>query len=126
MNAAENSRTAPASSPRRPQLSWALPVTANLVLGVVAVVPLWLLTQFARNYPLAALGLTDREPTDDDGMLPWAMLLVPMWVLFLALWVSANWLIREKAVVSRGWYWGWAVLVALVPTGVLAGAIGAL
>ncbi len=47
-----------------------VPGAANLVLGVIAVVPLWLLVQFARNYPLAALSLTGFESTDDDGMLP--------------------------------------------------------
>ncbi|WP_199830819.1 hypothetical protein [Streptomyces sp. MMG1533] len=122
-----NSRTEPATSPRRPhlpRLSWVLPVTANLVLGVVAVVPLWLLMQFARNYPLAALGLTGREPTDNDGMLPWALLLVPMWAVFLGLWISVNLLMRERTGASTGRYWGWVVVVVLAPTGVLAGVLG--
>ncbi|MFB8772945.1 hypothetical protein [Streptomyces broussonetiae] len=58
--------------------TWALPVVLNLAVGVVAVVPLAFLWFFLANFPLAALGLTSREPTENDGMLPWALVMVPM------------------------------------------------
>src|SRR5690606_6906220 len=58
---------------------WGPPVAVHLILGMVALVPLWLSMMFVVNHPLAAWGITSREPTDNDGMLPWMMLLVPMW-----------------------------------------------
>lgn len=49
-------------------------VGVNLVLGIPGVVPVWLLSYFAVNWPLAAVGWTQREPTENDGMLPWLLL----------------------------------------------------
>ena len=46
-------------------------VGVNLLLGIPGVVPLWLLWYFASNGPLADIGWTRREPTENDGMLFW-------------------------------------------------------
>ncbi|CAL9555869.1 hypothetical protein SUDANB126_04536 [Streptomyces sp. enrichment culture] len=84
---------------------WGPSVAVNLILGVVAVVPLWLTMMFAVNHPLAELGLTTREPTDNDGTLPWVMLLTPVWAVFLALWIPLNALARPEAGVPGRRYW---------------------
>ncbi|KAF3469611.1 hypothetical protein GL259_15235 [Streptomyces sp. Tu 3180] len=60
---------------------------------------------FAVNHPLAELGLTTREPTDNDGTLPWVMLLTPVWAVFLALWIPLNALARPEAGVPGRRYW---------------------
>ncbi|CAL9469581.1 hypothetical protein SUDANB15_02789 [Streptomyces sp. enrichment culture] len=98
---------------------WGPSVAVNLVLGVVAVVPLWLSMMFAANYPLAELGLTSREPTDNDGMLPWAMLLAPLWAAFLALWIPVNALARPESGVSTRRYWAVGSGLVLTPMAVL-------
>ncbi|MFF4759970.1 hypothetical protein [Streptomyces sp. NPDC001292] len=104
------------SSPVR---AWAAPVIVNLVLGIVAVIPLWFLMMFLRNHPLAELGLTGRDPTDNDGVLPWMLLLVPMWAAFLGLWLPVNSLMRRKREVTRRRYWTFGSLVVLSPMATL-------
>ncbi|WP_232033253.1 hypothetical protein [Streptomyces lincolnensis] len=96
-----------------------MPALANLGLGIIAVVPLWFLLLFAVNFPLAGMGFTSREPTENDGMLPWALLLVPLWGLFLGMWIPVNLLMRDRSELSAGRYWSLASLVSLSPTVVL-------
>ncbi|GAA2526097.1 MULTISPECIES: hypothetical protein [Streptomyces] len=98
---------------------WGPSVAVHLILGVVAIVPLWLSMMFATNYPLAELGLTSREPTDNDGMLPWAMILVPVWAVFLALWLPVGALARPKAGVPGRRYWAVSSGLLLTPMVVL-------
>ncbi|WP_432057003.1 hypothetical protein [Streptomyces sp. bgisy022] len=94
---------------------WGPPVAVHLILGVVAVVPLWLSMMFAANFPLARWGLTTREPTENDGMLPWIVVLVALWAVFLALWLPLGSLARRAVPdVSRRRYW--AVGAALLVT----------
>lgn len=99
---------------------WGVPLAVNPILGVVAVVPLWLSMMFAANYPLAELGLTSREPTDNDGMLPWVMLLVPVWAAFLALWIPLNLLVRPASCTRRRQYWTASAGLVPVPMVLLA------
>ena len=89
----------------QPLRRWGAPLAVNLILGIVAVVPLWLSMMFVADYPLAELGLTSREPTDNDGVLPWVMLLVPVWAVFLALWIPLNLLVRPASCTRRRRYW---------------------
>ncbi|MFE9923989.1 hypothetical protein ACFYQA_21125 [Streptomyces sp. NPDC005774] len=96
----------------RPLRRWGAPLAVNLVLGVVAVVPLWLSMMFAANYPLAELGLTSREPTDNDGMLPWAVILILVWAVFLALWIPLNQWARPESCARRCY---WTASAGLVP-----------
>ncbi|MEV7026525.1 hypothetical protein [Kitasatospora sp. NPDC093558] len=98
-------------------------VAVNLALGLPAVVPVWLLWYFAANWPLAALGWTTREPTENDGVLPMLLVLVPVVGVFTLLWWLANRAVRRRTA-RGGWGWGWAywpvsVLLLLVPTLVL-------
>ncbi|MER7846259.1 hypothetical protein ABTZ03_20165 [Kitasatospora sp. NPDC096077] len=96
-------------------------VVLNLLLGLPGVVPVWLLYQFAVNWPLAALGWTDREPTDNDGILPWLLLPGPVVLGSGALWWLANRAVRRRTAPggSRAGYWLTSVLLTLVPTLVL-------
>ncbi|MET8113234.1 hypothetical protein [Streptomyces prasinus] len=96
----------------RPLRRWGAPLAVNLILGVVAVVPLWLSTMFVLSYPLAGLGLASREPTDNDGMLPWTVVLALVWAVFLALWIPLNQWARPESC-ARGRYW--AASAGLVP-----------
>ncbi|MFK4105529.1 hypothetical protein ACI2L1_36805 [Streptomyces sp. NPDC019531] len=98
---------------------WALPVVVNLVMGVVVVIPVWSLVLFAVSYRFAALGVTSGSPTENDGMLPWAIVLVLLWTAFLAMWIPANLLSRRRVGASRARYWACATLLVLVPTTVL-------
>ncbi|MGW1881853.1 hypothetical protein [Streptomyces sp. NPDC001970] len=94
---------------------WAKPTFVNLV-GLVAIVPIWLLVLFAVNFPLAALGPSEREPTENDGMLPWLILLAPLLAGVLGLWLSLNTLMRRKADLRAGRYWRFSSAMVLLPT----------
>ncbi|GAA1392392.1 hypothetical protein GCM10009639_23940 [Kitasatospora putterlickiae] len=90
----------------------------NLLLGVPAVVPVWLLWYFAVNWPLKALGWTVGEPTENDGPLPWLVLAGPLVLAFTALWWLANDGLRRRSGRGRG-YWSLSVALTLLPTGVI-------
>ncbi|MET8701150.1 hypothetical protein ABZW10_20135 [Kitasatospora sp. NPDC004723] len=98
----------------------------NLVLGLPAVVPVWLLWYFAVNWPLKALGWTVGEPTENDGPLPWLVLGGPVVLASAALWWLANEGVRRRTGRSGrpvgGWvYWPVSAGLTLLPTGVLIG-----
>ncbi|MFC5955592.1 hypothetical protein ACFP51_14195 [Streptomyces pratens] len=82
----------------------------NLILGVVAVVPLWLSMMSLGS--LAERGLTSREPKDNDGTLPWVMVLVPVRAVFLALWIPLNRWVRPESCARRR---SWTASAGLVP-----------
>jgi hypothetical protein len=121
-----NSPTAPDTSARTPSVrrTWAAPVVVNLALGIVAVIPVWALVLFAVNYPLAGLGITHREPTENDGMLPWLLVLVPVWAAFLGLWIPVNLAMRRKRDAAKRRYWTASSLLVLLPTVALMFFIG--
>ncbi|KUH36674.1 MULTISPECIES: hypothetical protein [Streptomyces] len=91
----------------------------NLVLGVPGVVPVWLVWYWASNWPLAGLGWTQAEPTENDGMLPWFMVATPVLVLFGLGWWLVNRPLRRRAGVRGRVYWSVAVAAASVPTAAL-------
>ncbi|PJE96574.1 hypothetical protein CUT44_18695 [Streptomyces carminius] len=88
----------------------------NLLLGVPAVVPVWLLWQFAANWPLAALGWTRGEPTENDGMLPWFLFAGPVVVAFALVWWLVNRAVARRARLRGGPYWAVAAVTVLVPS----------
>lgn len=91
-------------------------VGVNLLLGIPGVVPVWLLSYFAVNWPLAAIGWTQREPTENDGMLPWLLLGGPVVALFALLWWLANRPLRRRTALDPRLYWPVSVLMTLVPS----------
>lgn len=76
-------------------------VGVNVLLGVPGVVPACLLRYYVSNGPLADLGRTRREPTENDGMLLWLLIVVPVnVVLLLVRWPTA------RCGAGRGWIRG--------------------
>ncbi|MEV0260243.1 hypothetical protein AB0I49_02705 [Streptomyces sp. NPDC050617] len=98
---------------------WPVPLGVNLLLGVLGVVPIWLLWYFASNWPLAALGLTQREPTENDGVLPWLLIGIPVVGLYGLLWWSANRPLRRGTTLTPRTYWLLSTAATLLPTVVL-------
>ncbi|MGW5676373.1 hypothetical protein ACWEV4_15070 [Streptomyces sp. NPDC003860] len=107
-----------------PAIAWVVPVLFNLVLGLLATVPLWLSVLFAVNFPLAELGLTEREPTENDGALPWLAVLVPLTGGLLALWFLIGFLLRRGPLRAARAYWWVLAAVALLPTTVVFVLVG--
>ncbi|MFI2783331.1 hypothetical protein [Streptomyces sp. ALB3] len=96
----------------------------NLLFGVPGVVPVWLLWYLLSNGPLANAGWTSREPTENDGMMLWLVIAVPVWAVFGIIWWLANEPLRPRAALAPPAYWTACVVLTLVPTGVLlAGSV---
>jgi hypothetical protein len=91
-------------------------VSVNLLLGIPAVVPIWLLWYFAVNWPLAAAGWTQAEPTENDGVLPWLLIGGPVVALFTLVWWFVNRSMRGRVALDPRLYWLVSALVTLVPT----------
>jgi hypothetical protein len=100
--------------------AWAVPAVVNTVLGCIGLLPLGLLWLFLADYPLASIGLTHREPTDNDGLGPWLVLLTAVVGVYCALWVAANVAARRLTRLPGRPYWVFTVIVTLVPATVLA------
>ncbi|MFE9458960.1 hypothetical protein [Streptomyces californicus] len=97
-----------------------VPVAANLLLGIPAVVPLFLIWYLLSNYPLADLGWTQREPTENDGILPGLIVAVPVVGVFGILWSLINlWMRGLFAGASAATYWTLAAALTLAPYALL-------
>jgi hypothetical protein len=90
-------------------------VGVNLLLGVLAVVPLFLIWYALSNGPLAALGWTRAEPTENDGMLIWWLLAAVAFGGFASIWGLVNVLIRRRVAVPGSRYWPACVAASLFP-----------
>ncbi len=101
-------------------MSWVAPVAANLVLGCLAVLPFNLVWAFLADYPLAAAGLTSREPTDNDGITPWLLVLAVVLGVLVPVWVGLNRVLNRRGGLPGRRYWPVCVAVLLAPTTVLA------
>ncbi|WP_407342174.1 hypothetical protein [Pengzhenrongella phosphoraccumulans] len=88
----------------------------NLLLGIPGVIPIWLLWYFASNWPLAALGWTQGEPTENDGMLPWFLIGGPVVALFALVWWLVNDILGRRVVLARWRYWLASAGATLLPT----------
>lgn len=66
-----------------------VPVAVNLLLGIPAIVPIFLVWYVLSNGPLAELGWTSRDPNENDGMLP-MLVVVPVVACFGGLWALVN------------------------------------
>ncbi|WP_368396989.1 hypothetical protein [Streptomyces sclerotialus] len=98
---------------------WSAAMGVHLVLGIPGVVPVWLLWYLAVNWPLAAMGRTTQEPTENDGVLPWLMVAVPVLALFALVWWLADRSVRRSTALPARLYRPVSVLVTLVPSFVL-------
>ncbi|MEU7904930.1 hypothetical protein [Actinoplanes sp. NPDC049118] len=92
-----------------------LPIGVNLLLGIPAIVPLFLAWYIMVNWPLAALGWTQREPTENDGMLPWLVIAAVVFGLFGSIWALINLWMRSRTPVRTSHYWIACVLASLLP-----------
>ncbi|WP_067168661.1 hypothetical protein [Microtetraspora niveoalba] len=109
---------------RPSRTAWAAPLAVNTVLGYFGTLPLSLTWIFLANYPLAAVGLTQREPTDNDGILPWLIVLGGIGGLCLALWAAVNIAVRRLTKLPARRYWPFSAVVSLIPTIVFVVAPG--
>ncbi|MFJ3704986.1 MULTISPECIES: hypothetical protein [Streptomyces] len=94
-------------------------VGANLALGVPGIVPMWLIWYVLANGPLAEGGWTQREPTENDGMMLWLVIVVPVVAVFGLVWWFANDAVCRRTALAPCLYWTAGALLTLVPTAVL-------
>ncbi|MFI9720885.1 hypothetical protein ACIHFE_14725 [Streptomyces sp. NPDC052396] len=92
----------------------------NLVLGYFGTVPFGYAWSFLGNYPLAALGWTERDPGDFGGLLLWLVLLTGVLGGFLAGWAGINLMVRRLSGLPTRRYWTVSTLVLFLPTAVFA------
>lgn len=78
-------------------------------------IPLWLLGCLAVNWPLADLGLTAREPTENDGMAPWPVIIVPVVAVYSLIWWSVNRPFARRTSLSARNYWLLSTSGTLLP-----------
>ncbi|MCQ4200810.1 hypothetical protein ACFW5W_19645 [Streptomyces sp. NPDC058783] len=99
--------------------AWGAPFLVNLLLGVPAVVPIWLVWYLLANGPLAEFGGPMRNPTENDGMALWLVIVVPVVALFGLIWWLANEPLRRRTALAPRSFWLLCVLVPFLPTAVL-------
>ncbi|MFB4269406.1 hypothetical protein [Nonomuraea sp. GTA35] len=100
--------TGTVASPRR--IAWLAPLAVNVLFGYLAVFPLSLVWYYLTNSPLVALGLTERDPTDNDGILGYLIVLGGVG-LFIVLWAVVNLALRALLRLPARSYW----LVSVAP-----------
>ena len=91
-------------------------VAVNVLLGIPAVVPFYLAWYVLVNGPLADLGWTQREPTENDGMLLWVIFVVPVICMCGAIWGFINVWLRRRTAGRALWYWVACVAALIAPT----------
>ncbi|MFJ5996083.1 hypothetical protein [Streptomyces sp. NPDC092370] len=95
---------------------WSAPLLVNVLLGIPGLVPLWLLWYVAVNWPLAELGWTTREPTENDGMALWLVFVVPVVALYGLIWWLVNMPLRRRTALAPRTYWLLSSTAPLLPT----------
>lgn len=91
------------------------PVAVNLLLGIPAIVPLFLAWYIMSNGPLATLGWTRQDPNENDGILGWLVIAAPVFGLFGLIWGPANVRMRRRTAVRAFRYWVVCTAASLVP-----------
>ncbi|MFF9396577.1 hypothetical protein [Streptomyces griseoluteus] len=86
-----------------------VPVAVNFLLGIPAIVPIFLVWYVLSNGPLADLGWTSRNPNEDDGMLLWLVIVIPIVACFGGLWALVNIWLRRKVLDTPAPYPYWLV-----------------
>ncbi|MCF4138377.1 hypothetical protein L1856_19180 [Streptomyces sp. Tue 6430] len=77
---------------------WPTALGVNLLLGIPGVVPIWLLWFLAASR-------YDPEPTENDGMVLWWVIIAPVVGLYLLLWWTANSALARRTALSARNYW---------------------
>ncbi|MEW2066323.1 hypothetical protein [Streptomyces sp. NPDC007346] len=90
-----------------------VPVVVNLLFGIPAMVPIFLTWYFLSNGPLAELGWTRRDPNEDDGMLLWLVIVVPVVACFGGVWALINLWMRGRLFTEAPPYPYWPLSVTL-------------
>ena len=98
---------------------WAV-ACANVLLGIPGLVPLSMAWYIAASWPLDALGLTQRDPTENDGILPVLVVFGPAMAASVLVWWLANRWLRPRAVTSGKAFWATAIGANLLPCFILA------
>ena len=98
---------------------WAV-ACANVLLGIPGLVPLSMAWYIAASWPLDALGLTQRDPTENDGILPVLVVFGPAMAASVLVWWLANRWLRPRAVTSGKVFWATAIGANLLPCFILA------
>ena len=105
---------------RRPAARVAVVAAVGLLLGVPGVIPVWLAWFYLSNWPLAASGLTDRSPTEDDGVAVASVVVLPVVGLSVLVWVLVGRALRRRVAPTHAlWFWPLCAATTLVPTLVL-------
>ncbi|MGC9536220.1 hypothetical protein [Streptomyces sp. UG1] len=89
---------------------WAAALGANLLLGIPAVVPVWLL------WFLASSLVTGPEPEENDGMAVWVVIATVVVGLYALLWSTVNRSLARRSSLAPRTYWLVSVLATLLPT----------
>lgn len=90
---------------------------ANLAMGVPAIVPIWLTWFYLSSWPLAAVGLTDRSPTENDGFLIPSLIILPVILLSAFGWAGAGHLLRRRlGPLPPGPFWLVSTVGVFLPT----------
>lgn len=107
-------------APPAPRRSWTAPTSValvNLLLGVPGVVPLWLAWYWLSEWPLAGLGITRRDATNDDGWVIPTLMILPVVLASAGLWwLIGSGLRRRLGHPPRRWFWPLSVVASLLPT----------
>jgi hypothetical protein len=119
-------RLLPPRSESAPIWKLVVAVVVNVLLGIPAVVPLFLAWYMLSNWPLADLGWTQGEPTENDGISGWFIIATPVFCLFGSVWGLINGWMRRRTPVRASRYWLACVAAVLVPGAglVLADIVG--
>lgn len=95
---------------------WPRLVVFNLGLGALAIPVVWGVGYVLRNSVLDWWGVADRNPTENDGLVPILIVLAPFALLVGALW----WAVNTRAFRRRdAGTWCLAVVASLCPSLVL-------
>lgn len=89
---------------------WAAALGANLLLGIPAVVPVWLL------WFLASSWVTGPTPEENDGMGVWVVIAAVVVIPFALLWSAVNRSLARRSSLAPRTYWPLSVLATLLPT----------
>ncbi|MEV6613894.1 hypothetical protein AB0N31_08450 [Streptomyces sp. NPDC051051] len=88
---------------------WPTALGANLLLGIPGVVPIWLLWFLAASR-------YDPEPTENDGMALWLVIIAPVVGLYVLLWWTANSALARRTSLSAQTYWLLSGVGTFLPT----------